>query len=84
MGCHFLLQGILPTQGSNLSLLLCRQILYYLSYRGILSTVYVPFLSCYLPCLLIVLVSPLAVSSLGSRLTMMSLALGPTVSGRRE
>ena len=24
MGCHFLLQGIFPTQGSNLSLLHCR------------------------------------------------------------
>ena len=29
--CHFLLQGILPTQGSNLGLLNCRQTLYYLS-----------------------------------------------------
>ena len=31
VGCHFLLQGIFPTQGSNLhllGLLLCRQILY--------------------------------------------------------
>ena len=31
VGCHFLLQGIFPTQGSNLSLLPllhCRQILY--------------------------------------------------------
>ena len=28
MGCHFLLQGIVPIQGSNLSLLHCRQILY--------------------------------------------------------
>ena len=25
MGCHFLLQGIFPTQGSNLGLLHCRQ-----------------------------------------------------------
>ena len=31
VGCHFLLQGILPTQGSNLGLLNCRQTLYYLS-----------------------------------------------------
>ena len=33
MGCHFLLQGIFPTQGSNphlLCLLHCRQILYHL------------------------------------------------------
>ena len=28
MGCHFLLQGIFPTQGSNLGLLYCRQTLY--------------------------------------------------------
>ena len=34
MGCHFLLQGIFPTQGSNLGLLPCRQILYHLSHQG--------------------------------------------------
>ena len=37
VGCHFLLQGIFPTQGSNpglLCLLHCRQILYPLSHRG--------------------------------------------------
>ena len=37
MGCHFLLQGIFPTQGSNqylLYLLHCRWILYLLSHRG--------------------------------------------------
>ena len=28
VGCHFLLQGIFPTQGLNLGLLHCRQILY--------------------------------------------------------
>ena len=28
VGCHFLLQGIFPTQGSNPGLLHCRQILY--------------------------------------------------------
>ena len=33
VGCHALLQGIFPTQGSNLGLLHCRQILYHLSYR---------------------------------------------------
>ena len=32
--CHFLLQGIFPTQESNLGLLQCRQILYQLSYEG--------------------------------------------------
>ena len=33
MGCHFLLQGIFPTQGLNPGLLHCRQILYQLSYN---------------------------------------------------
>ena len=28
VGCHFLLQGIFPTQGLNLDLLHCKQILY--------------------------------------------------------
>ena len=27
MGCHFLLQGLFPTQGSNLGLLHCKQVL---------------------------------------------------------
>ena len=34
VGCHFLLQGIFPTQGSNPGLLHCRQILYCLSHQG--------------------------------------------------
>ena len=34
VGCHFFLQGIFPTQGSNLGLLHCRQILYCLSHQG--------------------------------------------------
>ena len=34
MGCHFLLQRIFPTQGSNLGLLHCRQTLYYLIHQG--------------------------------------------------
>ena len=34
MGCHFLLQGIFPTQGSTSGLLHCRQILYCLSHQG--------------------------------------------------
>ena len=34
VGIHSLLQGIFPTQGSNRSLLHCRQILYQLSYEG--------------------------------------------------
>ena len=34
VGSHSLLQGILPTQGSNSCLLHCRQILYHLSHKG--------------------------------------------------
>ena len=34
VGCHSLLQGIFPTQGSNPSLLHCRQILYCLNHQG--------------------------------------------------
>ena len=34
VGFHFLLQGILPTQGSNPGLLHCRQILYHLGHQG--------------------------------------------------
>ena len=34
VGCHFLLQGIFPTQGSNLGLSHCRQTLYPLSHQG--------------------------------------------------
>ena len=33
MGCHFLLQGIYLTQGSNWGLLHCRWLLYHLSYQ---------------------------------------------------
>ena len=33
VGCHALLEGIFPTQESNPGLLLCRQILYQLSYE---------------------------------------------------
>ena len=34
VGCHFLLQGIFPTQELNPDLLHCRQFLYQLSYKG--------------------------------------------------
>ena len=34
VSCYSLLQGIFLTQGSNLGLLNCRQILYYLSHQG--------------------------------------------------
>ena len=33
-GCHALLQGLLPTQGSNPGLPHCRRILYQLSHKG--------------------------------------------------
>ena len=52
--CHFLLQEIFLTQGSNLGLLHCRQILYCLSYREdaqrslllLIKTIYVYLRSC--------------------------------------
>ena len=34
VGCHFLLQGIFPTQGSNPGLSHCRQMLYHLSHQA--------------------------------------------------
>ena len=34
VGCHFLLQGSFPTQGSNPGLPHCRQTLYHLSHQG--------------------------------------------------
>ena len=37
VGCHFLLQGIFPTQGSNPGLPHCKQILYCLSRREALE-----------------------------------------------
>ena len=46
VGCHALLQGIVPTQGSNPGLPHCRQILYCLSHQGnprILEWVAYPF-----------------------------------------
>ena len=39
VGCHSLLQGVFPTQGSNLGLLYCMWILYHLSYQGSLITI---------------------------------------------
>ena len=35
VGCHFLLQEIFPTQGLNLGLLHCRQLLYHLSHQNL-------------------------------------------------
>ena len=46
VGCHALLQGIFPTQGSNPHLLHCRCILYCMSHQGsprILECVAYPF-----------------------------------------
>ena len=46
VGCHALLQGIFPTQGSNPGLPHCRRILYHLSHQGspwILEWVAYPF-----------------------------------------
>ena len=34
VGCHFLLQGIFPTQGLNPGLPHCRKMLYHLSHQG--------------------------------------------------
>ena len=34
VGCHALLQGTFPTQGSNTGLPHCRQILYHISHQG--------------------------------------------------
>ena len=37
VGCHFILQGIFPTQGSNPGLSHCRQTLYRPSHQGSLK-----------------------------------------------
>ena len=44
VGHHFLLQGIFLTQGSNLGLLHCRQLLYHLSHQGSLNLLTFSFL----------------------------------------
>ena len=47
VGCHALLQGIIPTQGLNTDLPYCRQVPYHLSHQGspwILEWVAYPFL----------------------------------------
>ena len=41
VGCHSLLQGIFPTQGLNLGLLHCKQILYHRATGEGLGTVYI-------------------------------------------
>ena len=39
VGCHSLLQGLLPTQRLNLSLPHCMRILYHLSHQGKTKTI---------------------------------------------
>ena len=39
VGCHFLLRGVFPTQGSNPALLSGREVLYHLSHWGSLFVV---------------------------------------------
>ena len=41
VGCHFLLQEIFPTQGLNLGLPHCRQMLYHLSHKGSQYVIYI-------------------------------------------
>ena len=48
VGCCFLLQGIFLTQGSNLGLLHCRQILYHLSHYGSPRYIYIYITSIFL------------------------------------
>ena len=45
VGCHFLLQGIFPSQGSNPGLAHCRQMLYHLSHQGSQTQPKLPCLS---------------------------------------
>ena len=45
MGCHVLLQGLFPTQGSNPGLPHCRRILYHLSHQESLPIIF--FKACY-------------------------------------
>ena len=48
VGCHSLLQGIFPTQGSNLGLPHCKQILYHPSHQGSPSYLGCIYNSCYI------------------------------------
>ena len=51
VSCHFLLQGIFPTQGLNpyrLCLLHCSQILYQLSHQGSHKRAYITFIEKYM------------------------------------
>ena len=57
VGCHFLLQRIFPTQGSNPGLPHCRQTLYHLSHQGSLLNILVTYVRISLQQLLKFLVS---------------------------
>ena len=46
VGCHFLLQGIFPTQGSNPGLPHCKRLLYHLSHQGNLICTRQPKILC--------------------------------------
>ena len=48
VSCHFLFQGIFPTQGLNLGLPHCRQTLYHLSHQGSLCILWDRWYSYYL------------------------------------
>ena len=50
VGCHALLQGIFPTQGSNPGLPHCRQFLYHLSHQARLPNPLVPYITYYFHC----------------------------------
>ena len=47
VSCHSLLQRSFPTLRSNLGLLLCRQILYYLSHQGSAISIYINICNLY-------------------------------------
>ena len=56
--CCFHLQGIFPTQGLNLGLLNCKQILYWLSYQGSCSICSLGIISKILPLFFLIHLSP--------------------------
>ena len=56
--CCFLLQGIFPTQGLNLGLLNCKQILYWLGYQGSCGICSLGIISKILPLFFLIHLSP--------------------------
>ena len=73
MGCHFLLQGIFPTQGLNPGLLYCR--LYWLSYLG--SPLYFVLCQCplYILIVLQIFIDDLSLSFVITELNVLYLTL---------